>query len=110
MSPVLARFKNLSNTCMTATILMFSYMDGGVLVCGGRSGTEVHQDCVRYIQLPPPPPPPHPLPRKVNTFIVSAVVAVEKFHVHHCLHACLNMSHHVPPTGPERDCSENPLV
>ena len=30
-------------------LLMFSYMGGGVLVCGGRSGTEVHQDCVRYI-------------------------------------------------------------
>ena len=29
-------------------LLMFSYMGGGVLVCGGRSGTEVHQDCVRY--------------------------------------------------------------
>ena len=48
VSPVLTR-KNLSNT--EATLLMFSYMDGGVLVCGGRSGTEVHQDCVRYIPL-----------------------------------------------------------
>ena len=29
----------------------FSYINGGVLVCGGRSGTEVHQDCVRYFIL-----------------------------------------------------------
>ena len=32
-----------------SSILLLSYVDGGVILCGGRSRTVLHGDCLRFL-------------------------------------------------------------
>ena len=34
-----------------SSILLLSYVDGGVILCGGRSRTVLHGDCLRFLLL-----------------------------------------------------------